>query len=238
MSAAIISAIDGIEVVRHAQARRAKLSFDPSSGRARLTIPKRASAKAALAWAAGQDAWLAAQRARLPEAKPFVDGASIPFGDEMLTVGWTEGASRRVVRDGDRLCLSGAAETIPRRVEAWLRAEALRLLAEDTARYAALAGVSVAKVAIGDARGRWGSCATTGTIRYNWRLVLAPEAVRHATAAHEVAHRIHMNHGPAFHALMAELYGRDPGPERRWLKANGAGLHWFGRGSSAGASLG
>jgi len=222
---------EGIEVVRHARARRAKLSVDPMSGRARLTIPRRASAKAALAWAAGQAEWLEAQRARLPRPRPFVDGARIPLGDEILTIVWSAGASRIVRREGDRLAVSGPTETLGRRVETWLKREALRLLSEDSAHYAALAGVTIVKVAVGDARRRWGSCAATGTIRYSWRLVLAPAAVRRATAAHEVAHRIHMNHDAVFHALVGELYGEDPDPQRRWLKANGAALHSFGRSS-------
>lgn len=222
---------DGIEVVRHPRARRAKLSLDPASGRARLVIPPRASAKAALAWAATQGEWLARQRAALPEERPFVDGAALPFDDATLVIAWDEAASRRVTRHGDRLVLGGPIETVGRRVEAWLKRESLRLLSEDTAHYAAQAGVKVMKVAIGNARGRWGSCAASGVIRYNWRLALAPRAVRRATAAHEVAHRLHMNHGPAFHALVAALYGRDPAPERGWLRANGAALHWFGRGS-------
>lgn len=222
---------EGIEVVRHARARRAKLSVDPTSGRARLTIPRRASAKAALAWAAGQTEWLIAQRAHLPRPCPFVDGARIPFDDEVLTIAWEPGASRIVRREDDRLAVFGPPETLGRRVEAWLKREALRLLSEDSAHYAALAGVTITKVSVGDARRRWGSCAAAGAIRYNWRLVLAPSAVRRATAAHEVAHRVHMNHGAAFHALVATLYGDDPDPQRRWLKANGAALYSFGRSS-------
>jgi len=224
---------DDFEVIRHPRARRAKLSIDPASGRARLVIPPRASAKAALAWAATQGEWLARQRAALPVARPFVEGAVVPFDDAELVIVWDESASRRVVREGEQLILGGPRETIGRRVEAWLKREALRLLSEDSAHYAALAGVTVAKVAIGDARGRWGSCASSGAIRYNWRLALAPRAVRRATAAHEVAHRVHMNHSAAFHALVAALYGRDPAAERRWLRAHGAALHWYGRGSGA-----
>ncbi|MFT3976410.1 MAG: DUF45 domain-containing protein [Sphingomonas bacterium] len=222
---------DDIEIVRHPRARRAKLSLDPASGRARLVIPARASANKALAWAMTQGEWLARQRAALPEARPFAPGAAFPFDDASLTVVWDEAASRRVTRVEDRLILGGPRETIGRRVTSWLKREALRLLSEDTAHYAALAGVKVVNVSVGDARGRWGSCASSGAIRYNWRLALAPRAVRRATAAHEVAHRVHMNHSPAFHALVATLYGRDPTPERRWLRAHGAALHWFGRGS-------
>lgn len=225
---------DEIEIVRHPTARRVRLAFDPASGRVRLTIPRRASAKKALAWAADYGDWIAAQRACLPEAQPFVSGATVPFGDETLTIAWQQGASRIVRREADVLMLSGPQETVGRRVEAWLRREALRLLAADTARYAALAGVTVAKVSIGDPRGRWGSCSSNGAIRYSWRLILAPDAVRRATTAHEVAHRVHMDHSPAFHALVARLYGSDPTPHRQWLRANGASLHWYGRSSSSG----
>lgn len=221
--------LSDLDVVRHPRARSVKLSFDPATGRARLVLPRRASAKAALVWAQGKAGWLAAQRARLPTARPFVDGAVVPVADEALTIRWTAGTRRAVRREGDVLAIEGPADTVGRRVEAWLRRTALDLLSRETAAVAARAGVSVSKVAIGDARGRWGSCASSGIIRYSWRLLLAPGFVRRATVAHEVAHRVHMHHGPAFHALAAELLGEDPAPAHAWLRANGPALHWYGR---------
>lgn len=223
--------IEGLEIVRHPRARRARLSIDPASGRARLVLPKRAALKQALAWAADKADWIAEQRALLPQPCPFVPGAVVTVADEPLTILWTPGSRRTVVREGSTLSLSGPADTIGRRVEAWLKRTALTLLDQETAYYAAKAGVSVAKVAIGDAKGRWGSCASNGVIRYSWRLILAPGHVRRATVAHEVAHRVHMNHAPAFHALVADLYGADPTPARVWLRTHGAALHWVGRSS-------
>lgn len=219
----------GFDVVRHARARRAKLSVDPASGRIRLTLPPRASVREALRWAEQQQGWIDAQRARLPEARPFVPGAEIPFDDATLTIDWDEVAPRRVDRIGERLRVGGPAERVPARVLAWLKREALRVLSDETAEFAARAGVRVSGVGIGDARGRWGSCASHGMIRYSWRLILAPRFVRRATVAHEVAHRIHMNHGPAFQALVGELDECDPAESRAWLRRNGAALHWFGR---------
>ena len=221
-----------LEIVRHPRARSCKLSLDPVTGRARLTLPKRAALKPALAWAQGKAAWLAEQRARLPEPQPFVPGAVVPVADEELTISWSPGNRRTVLRVDDALMIEGPLETIARRTEAWLRREALALLSRETAEIAALAGVSVSQVAVGDPRGRWGSCASSGVIRYSWRLLLAPGFVRRATVAHEVAHRVHMHHGPAFHALAAELLGSDPAPARAWLRSHGAGLHWYGRSSS------
>jgi predicted metal-dependent hydrolase len=218
-----------LDIVRHARARRAKLSVDPASGRIRLTLPPRASVRDALRWAEQQQGWIDAQRARLPQAVPFLPGAEIPFDDATLVIAWDESAPRRVERIGDRLRVGGPAERVPARVLAWLKREALRVLSDETSEFAARAGVRVSGVGIGDARARWGSCASHGVIRYSWRLILAPRFVRRATVAHEVAHRIHMNHGPAFQALVSELDERDPAESRAWLRRNGAALHWFGR---------
>ncbi|MGK6322781.1 M48 family metallopeptidase [Sphingomonas sp. DT-51] len=225
---------DAIELVRNPRARRTRLSFDPTSGRVRLTLPPRASAAKALAWATGQHAWLESQRARLPGARPFVPGAILPVDDAMLTIDWCASAPRTPQLDGARLRVGGPAQMVERRVAAWLKREALARLGEDTAFYATRAGVTVTAVSVGDPRGRWGSCAHHGAIRYSWRLILAPRDVRRATAAHEVAHRVHMDHSANFHALVAELFGREPTAERAWLRAHGASLHWFGR-SNAGS---
>jgi len=221
--------IEGLEVVRNPRARRLKLTLDRVSGRARLVLPARAALKPALAWAGAQAAWLAEQRARLPQVQPFAIGLVLTIDDRPVTIVRGEGARRTLAFDGATLSVAGLIETLPRRVEAWLKRRALDLLTEETAYYAARAGVSVTRVAVGDPRGRWGSCASDGAIRYSWRLILAPRFVRRATVAHEVAHRVHMDHSPAFHALVAKLYGEDPTPARQWLRAHGASLHGFGR---------
>jgi predicted metal-dependent hydrolase len=219
----------GIDVVRNARARRIRLSVDPRDGRVRLTLPPRASLRKALAWAEEQQAWVAAQQAQLPETLPFAPEMRIPFAGAELEIAWDARAPRTPRREGDRLLCGGPQESLSGRVERWLRAEALRTLSEETEEYAARAGVTVTRVSIGDPRGRWGSCAASGAIRYSWRLILTPVHVRRATVAHEVAHRIHMNHSPAFHRLVATLYEADPAPARAWLRRNGAALHRVGR---------
>ncbi len=221
--------MEGVEIVRHPRARRCTLSIDPASGVARLVVPRRAALGTALAWAKGQHEWLAAQRALLPVPRPFVVGARFTVADDDIVIARDEGRRRTMVRDGNRLLVAGPEETLSRRVEAWLRAAALDLLTRETAEFAAKAGVTVSAVGIGDPRRRWGSCASSGIIRYSWRLILAPGRVRRATVAHEVAHRVHMNHGPDFHALVATLLGEDPMPARAWLRDHGAALHWVGR---------
>jgi len=226
-----------IEVVRNARARRLRLSVDPASGRVRLTLPPRASLRQAMRWVEEHGEWIARQRAVLPEERPFDPGARFPLEGEEVEIDWAPGRPRRIALEDGRLVCGGPAEGLSRRIETWLRRRALDVLSVETAEFAALAGVTVSRVAVADPKSRWGSCAATGVIRYSWRLILAPPHVRRATAAHEVAHRLEMNHSPAFHAHVRRLLGADPAGARAWLRRHGAGLHWIGRRSGAGAGV-
>lgn len=208
-----------------------RLSVDPRNGDVRLILPKRAALEHALAWVEGQRDWIETALAALPSTHPILAGERIPFEGEMLTVDWDAAHSRIVRRDGERLLVGGPVESLEPRVLRWLRREALATLTAETGIFAERAGVTVSRVSIADPRARWGSCSASGDIRYSWRLILAPPNVREATVAHEVAHRIHMHHGPEFHAAVKLLLGRDPAPERAWLRANGSSLYWLGRGS-------
>ena len=71
------------------------------------------------------------------------------------------------------------------------------------------------------------SAAAAMTAFYSWRLILCPPDVRRATVAHELAHLLHMDHIPAFHAAHARILGEDPKPARAWLREHGAGLHRY-----------
>jgi hypothetical protein len=144
-------------------------------------------------------------------------------------IDWSAERPRTVKRVGDTLVAGGDAEGLEKRLLRWLSRHALDVLSAETQEFAAKAGVTVTRVGVGDPLSRWGSCSASGAIRYSWRLILAPEFVRRATVAHEVAHRIHMHHGPEFHVLVEELLGADPKPARLWLRQRGALLHRLGR---------
>lgn len=225
--------IEGLELVRHPRARSVRLSVDPATGRIRLTVPPRMAVRRALEWAATKAAWIEDQRSRLPRAIPFEPGAVVPIAGDAVTLHWDTALPRTPRREGMVLACGGPREGFDGRITRWLHREALRILTEDTDWYARRAGVSIRRIAVADPKARWGSCSSTGAIRYSWRLLLAPVDVRRSTVAHEVAHRVHMHHGPAFHALVADLFEGDPDAARDWLRREGAGLHWYGRGSSS-----
>lgn len=216
-------------VRRHARARRMKLRYDAVGDRLMLTLPPRASERTARAWVKEQAGWIERQRARRVAPTPLVPGATIPFRDGRLTLHHALSLPRRIERIGDALQGGGTPESFGRRIETWLRGEARRLLSRDVADFAARAGVDIRIVTVGDARTRWGSCTHDGKLRFSWRLVCAPDDVRRYVAAHEVAHRVHMDHGPDFHQLEEELFGGSTKAASRQLRRLGPRLQRIGR---------
>lgn len=215
-------------VRRFDHARSMRLSVDPRDGTVRLSLPPRASLSKALRWAEERRAWVEATLAELPKPIRIIPGVALPFNGGTLIVEWRKSLPRTPQRVGDRLRLGGPLESISRRVLSWLRAEAGRVLIAETRALANRHNITVGTIGVGDPRSRWGSCTASGNIRYSWRLIMAPPKVRRATVAHELAHRVHMNHGPRFHALVAKLHGADPDYARDWLREHGSALYWVG----------
>jgi predicted metal-dependent hydrolase len=88
-------------------------------------------------------------------------------------------------------------------LEGWYRARAAEEITERIAAWSQETGWQPRAVLIRDQRRRWGSCSADGTLRFNWRLVMAPPSVIDYVVVHELAHlRVH-NHSPAFWAEVA-----------------------------------
>ncbi|MET0248529.1 MAG: SprT family zinc-dependent metalloprotease [Sphingobium sp.] len=223
--------VDGVampvRVRRSARAKAYRLTLDGPRGELRLSLPVRASLDRALGWAQQHEPWVRTQLLKQPETVPLCDGAHFPLEGRERRICWAADAPRAIRLYDDRLILGGAAESVGRRVLQWLRNHAREVLETETRALAAQHGLRVASVGVGDTRSRWGSCTAGGAIRYSWRLILCPPSVRRATVAHELAHLLHMDHSPAFHAAHARLLGENPQTARAWLRVHGHGLHRY-----------
>ena len=219
-----------LELRPHPRARAMRLRLDEARERLVLTFPRRLGRRTVLDWALGQGEWVDRQLAQIQPGEPFVPGSTIPLEGRTIRLQWMESLPRSPALVDDLLRCGGPEAAFAGRIERYLRSEARRRLSEATAVTADRAGISVKSVAVGNASSRWGSCSTDGSIRYNWRLILAPPHLLSWVVAHEVAHRRHMDHGPAFKALEAELYGGDVAAARAELRALGPRLKRVGRG--------
>ena len=101
-------------------------------------------------------------------------------------------------------------DTVRDAVGRWLKAQALQHFAQRLAHFAPLLGVQWRHLALSNARARWGSAKSDGSIRLHWRLMhFAPEVIDYVVV-HELSHLRVMNHSPRFWATVGTVLPNYP----------------------------
>lgn len=214
-----------IVLKRMKTARRLTLRLAPDGSEVRITLPAWAEGREAIAFAHARAGWLAEQLARLPKRSAPEPGGEVLYRGERLRLAWEARAARRPAVEGESLRIGGPQAGLETRLKRWLEAEALRLAEADMQDYCAAADLAPVPIGLTRAQRRWGSCSDKSRIRINWRLVQAPDWVRRSVVAHEVAHLVHFDHSPAFHALLGRIFEGEIAAADRWLKDHGRGLY-------------
>ncbi len=123
------------------------------------------------------------------------------------------------------LIVGGGVDMFERRVRDFIRAEFLRTVKQMVR--TAPRELWPRRIAIRDTSSRWGSCSTSGTMSFSWRLAFAPRDVMRYVVMHELAHVVHMDHSPEFWQTVSQLYGFGVERAKRWLTLHGAELHKY-----------
>lgn len=214
-----------VVIRRLERARRMTMRLAPDGSEVRISIPRWTRTAEALAFAQSRRDWLARQVNALPAEAPIGDGAVLHFRGGPLAIVHDPLAPRRPSPGSGVLRLGGPADSLAPRLARWLQAEARELIAADLAEYCDRAAQPCPSLGLSSAQRRWGSCAHDGSIRINWRLVMAPDLVRRSVVAHEVAHLVHFDHSPAFHHCLKTIFEGSVHEANRWLKTHGRTLY-------------
>jgi predicted metal-dependent hydrolase len=208
------------------RARRLIVKVHPTTGEVMVIAPSKRALDRAVDFARGESDWIARQLARVPARVAVAPGARIPF----------RGTEHLILRGGEApvsvdpaiaaITVAGNAEHAPRRLMDFLKRQAKRDLETRSFEFGARLGLKPRRITVRDTATRWGSCSSTRSLSFSWRLILAPSFVLDYVVAHEVAHLKEMNHGPRFWALVQTLIG-DPEKPQAWLRQHGAALHRY-----------
>jgi predicted metal-dependent hydrolase len=217
-----------VAIVENRRATRLTLRIVPGGQSLRLTVPPHVSDRQIDDFLLRNSHWASTRIARLPKPVEVVDGARIAFlgtPHRIVRIEALRGIVEPAELDGEPvLKIPGPAATLARRLRTYFQKEARARLNIAVSRYARALDVRPRAIRITDTASRWGSCSSTRTLSFSWRIVMAPVEVLDYLAAHETAHLRHMNHGPHFWQLVRELCPQMDS-QKEWLRRHGARLH-------------
>jgi hypothetical protein len=92
-----------------------------------------------------------------------------------------------------------------------------------TAFFASKVGVKVRKMEVKELGYRWGSCSSDGSIRFHWKVMMAPPKIIDYIVVHELCHLHRRDHDDAFWNEVDKVMP-DYSDRKSWLRENGAAL--------------
>ena len=191
-----------------------------------ISKPWLVSNSAAIKFLESKQKWLENIFQKSPKKVALMPGDSIEVLGRRIVLQHDDKLRANRWNDQDGvLIVGGAPDMFERRVRDFIKAEFLKKLREVIR--SAPQEFWPERIAIRDTTSRWGSCSSTGTMSFSWRLAFAPLDVMRYVVMHELAHKKHMDHSNEFWTTVRELYGFGVERAKRWLTQNGADLHRF-----------
>lgn len=150
-----------------------------------------------------------------PRRTELGSGESVQFMGRQIRLLVEDAAVARVTLafDGETLRITAPThlsgeerrDAISSAVVSWYREQAAEVVTARVNVWATRMGVQPSRMLIRDQRQRWGSCAPDGTLRLNWRVVMAEPALIDYVVVHELLHLRIRNHAREFWDAMAHI---------------------------------
>jgi predicted metal-dependent hydrolase len=172
--------------------------------------------------------WIMRAREKIKSAQPvlkkqYTDGETFLFLGSLFELKLVE-RQKPALQFNDGFTFSQSArEKGEAYLVRWYKERAFEIISERAREYSQRHGFTPGQVKISSAKTRWGSCSSTGTLNFTWRLVMAPLEVIDYVVAHELAHLRVKNHSRKFWKLVGTICP-DYKRHRKWLRENGEKL--------------
>lgn len=215
--------------IRHPRARRLKLSVNERG--VRLTLPMRASLRAADAFLLAHREWIAAQlpkwMARDDAGGLNGDAATLPLRGQELPLRRETGRYARIRHDDDGIVLSLPAQAgdaaARRALKEFYLAQARADVGRWLPRYLPSFPRAPSAIRLRPLSSLWGSLSAGDALSLDLALVLGEPAAFEYVLVHELCHLLHRHHRPSFWRAV-EARGQDWRAQRDYLRARGPAL--------------
>ena len=150
--------------------------------------------------------------------KEFVSGESFPYLGRNYRLKVVKSPSsvdegcklmngRFLVETNGDLSAEGNRGAVRKILEDWYVERAKRKIPERVELYARKIGKRPKKVEIKKQKRRWGSCSSSGVVRFNWKIIMAPVTIVDYVIVHELCHLIYPHHSRLFWQKMGTILG-------------------------------
>lgn len=193
--------------LRRSNRRTLALTLD-RQGRLIIHAPMRMPLRTIEAFLLEKQDWIARKRQELSAAGSRMSGFSLEEGGCIPYLGGRVRISYDSVR---RATMQDGVLTLPRtgrpaqQVLNWLAEQARRELSSYVEKWSKRMNIYPTALSFGYAKARYGSMTSDGRMRLNMALMHFPPQYIDYVVVHELAHRVHPDHSPAFHAYVESM---------------------------------
>ena len=135
---------------------------------------------------------------------------------------WIDKSLRKMKQRQEEIEASGKEALTPQEIKLFVT-RAKRIIPQRVRYFAGIMGVTYGRITIRMQKSRWGSCSGKGNLNFNCLLMRTPDEIVDYVVVHELCHRKHMNHSPAFWQMVEQALP-DWRSAKVWLKRNGDAL--------------
>ena len=209
-----------IVISRKNNIRRLSLKVCRITGKITINAPKFLAESEIYKFYSLNRSWIHNQINQCLVPKVVKEGLFIPVEGNLYEIVVKNSCSKIKFLENNQICIPKNISNIGKEVQTFLIEYCKSIMIPIILKKPNLIIQKITEINFKDTKSRWGSCSSTGSIMLNWRLIMVPPSIYNYVIIHELAHLVHMNHGPLFWKLVQELspnYSKD----KEWLKKNG-----------------
>ena len=208
-----------VVISRKNNIRRLSLKVCRITGKITINAPKFLAESEIYKFYSLNRSWIHNQINQCLVPKIVKEGLFIPVEGNLYEIVVKKSCSEIKFLGNNQICIPKNISNIGKEIQTFLIEYCKSVMIPIISKKSNLIRQKIKKISFKDTKSRWGSCSSTGSIMLNWRLIMVPPPVYNYVIIHELAHLVHMNHGPLFWKLVQELspnYSKD----KEWLKKN------------------